>query len=300
VKPLVSLLICTLGRTSELGYLLDSLDAQTYRNFEVILVDQNHDDRLASLLQQFEKRLSIKHLRSLRGLSHGRNAGLSSVRGTIVAFPDDDCEYPPDLLARVVQTLDSSPTIAGLCGRTINSHGQDVVSKFDRDPGPISAINLWWRSTSATIFLRTAVTRDIGSFDERLGAGSGTPWGAGEEIDYLCRALKSGYKLIYDPELCVLHPSPPTDNSLAARQRASSYGRAMGFVLGNQSYPLWFAGYMILRPVGGAVLDILRCRLASARLRWRVARARATGYWQSRAASTNDVQHVTEKALDTR
>lgn len=281
MKPFFSLLICTLGRTSELTRMLTSLQAQTFRDFEIILVDQNDNDQLTPILSPFLASFPLLHLRSQRGLSHGRNVGLTHTNGAIIAFPDDDCEYPPTLLEQLADMFNRLHHIDGICGRHVDVHGLDVLARFDRDPGYISNLNVWRRSSSATIFLRNAVTNNVGPFDERLGVGSGTPWGAGEETDYLCRAMEMGHQLLYDPKLCVLHPRPPVDNSPAGRLRASFYSRGMGFVLGKHRYPPWFSAYMMARPLGGALADVVRWRFDSAILRLRVAHSRATGYMES-------------------
>ena len=55
-----SLIVATLNRTDELGTLLESLNRQDHRDFEVIVIDQNADQRLVPLLRPFEKRLEIR------------------------------------------------------------------------------------------------------------------------------------------------------------------------------------------------------------------------------------------------
>jgi glycosyltransferase involved in cell wall biosynthesis len=57
----VSLIVATVGRMSELHRLLTSLDAQVYKNFELIVVDQNLDDRLENVIASFYDRLTIIH-----------------------------------------------------------------------------------------------------------------------------------------------------------------------------------------------------------------------------------------------
>jgi glycosyltransferase involved in cell wall biosynthesis len=89
-----SLVLATVGRTQEVARFLDSLARQTYRDFELIVVDQNPDDRLVELLRPFELRFPIIHLRCERGVSRARNLGPKYVSGDIVGFPDDDCWYP--------------------------------------------------------------------------------------------------------------------------------------------------------------------------------------------------------------
>src|SRR5271166_3162469 len=105
---MVSLIVATVNRVAELDRLLTSLDRQTYKEFEVIVVDQNPNDRLVPLLAK-HPRLSIKHLRCERGLSRARNAGLQVAKGEIVAIPDDDCWYPDRLLESVTAWFASHP-----------------------------------------------------------------------------------------------------------------------------------------------------------------------------------------------
>ncbi len=87
-----SLIVATLGRSTEISALLESLLAQGRDDFEVIIVDQNADDRVAPVLAPYAPRLPIAHLRSaIRNANHARNLGLRAARGKIVTFPDDDC-----------------------------------------------------------------------------------------------------------------------------------------------------------------------------------------------------------------
>src|ERR1035438_859368 len=92
-EVLISLVISTLGRTTPLERLFESLLTQEHKNFEVIVVDQNRDNRLDPL---FEGRRWPFPLRRLRtpdqlGASRGRNVGWRSAKGAVIVFPDDDC-----------------------------------------------------------------------------------------------------------------------------------------------------------------------------------------------------------------
>ena len=58
------LIITTLDRTSELRRFLKSACDQTYTNFEIVIVDQNSDDRVTRIVEEFAGALSIRHIRS--------------------------------------------------------------------------------------------------------------------------------------------------------------------------------------------------------------------------------------------
>ena len=113
--PAVSLIVATLNRVAELERLLASLDGQTVEHFEVIIVDQNPDDRLAGTLARHPK-LNLVHLRCRPGASRARNVGLRAARGNIIGFPDDDCWYPENVLKVVTEWFASHPEFDGLFG----------------------------------------------------------------------------------------------------------------------------------------------------------------------------------------
>ncbi len=94
----------TINVTDELELFLKSLKEQTYKDFELIAVDQNNDDRAYKILEKYEDDFEIKYMKSDRkGLSLNRNRGLLVMDGEITGFPDDDCEYQPDTLEKVVK-----------------------------------------------------------------------------------------------------------------------------------------------------------------------------------------------------
>jgi len=255
-----SLILATIGRTQELPRFLTSLDVQTYRNFELIIVDQNKDDRLVPILESYESKFSIIRLKSLFGLSRARNVGIKKATGDVLVFPDDDCWYPMDLLERVTLFLSKYPGYGGYIGRSVDEEGDTVVSRFDSQTGVVSLRNVWRRATSISIFLRNDVIKYVGLFDEALGAGSDTLYGSSEEMDYLIRAIKSGFKLFYDPNLLVFHPNPALQYDRSTIKRGFMYGCGMGWVLRKHHYPIGFVLYNWARPLGGIILSLLQMR----------------------------------------
>lgn len=249
-----SLVLATVTRTEQLERLLKSLEAQSCRDFELIVVDQNDDDRLAPILGSFSSSFPILHLRSERGLSRARNVGLEKIHGEIVAFPDDDCWYPPNLLEAVSRFFDGSPEWEGLTGRCTDELGRISMGRFDKKPGQVTYYKLWRRLTSFTIFLKSDAVAKCCGFDETLGVGAGTPWGAAEEMDFMLRGLERGIRVYYDPNLIVYHPLTVARYDQSALVRHSSYSKGMGRVLALHSYPWWYVVWYLMRPLGGALI----------------------------------------------
>ena len=270
--------MATVGRTEEVKRFLEHLDRQTYRDFELIVVDQNPDDRLVSILEAYKKRFPILHLRSERGLSRARNVGLKHISGDIVAFPDDDCWYPPDLLERAARFFREHPDIDVLTGRSVDENGELSAGRSDASSGLVNFFNVWKRGRSISMFLKSAVITQVGDFDESLGVGAGTPWGAGEETDYLLRTLKNGFRIYYKANLTIYHPQPVKRYDEKAIARAYTYGAGIGRVLRKHRYPFWFVFYSFLRTSIGIVLAFAMGHFELARFRWASLKGRVRGW----------------------
>ena len=268
--PSFDLVVGTVDRTEELARFLDSVTAQDYPEVRVLVVDQNEDDRVEAVL--VDAAPAIRRIRSAPGLSHARNAALPELTADVVAFPDDDCEYPPGLLARVADRLRDGG-LDGLAGRTEDSGGRFSAS-WRTDAARLTDRNLWNRANAATVFLRRSVLERVGPFDQRLGLGSGTPWSSGEETDYLIRAVRAGARIDYDPTLVVRHDLREDDAGIGLRDGAS-----LGFLLRKHGYPPRTVARMLVRPIGGAVLALLRLDASRARYYAATEVGRVRGYF---------------------
>jgi glycosyltransferase involved in cell wall biosynthesis len=278
------LVLATIGRTQELRRFLDSLASQTHREFRVILIDQNEDGRLEPILDEYRDSVPLLRVTSEPGLSRARNVGLRHVDADVVSFPDDDCWYPPDLLRRVADELGRRPNLDGVTGRTLDEEARSPFVLWQRDPGLVTRDNVWRTAVAVTIFLRRSTIERVGAFDESLGAGSGTPWGSGEETDYLLRALQGGFTIGFDPELRVFHESPKPAFAPGPARKAYCIGMGNSRVLRKHGYSGWFAIYRVLQLAAGSAFFLVTARPGLARFYAAMARGRAVG-WISAAGS---------------
>ena len=283
-RPLsVDLVVATVDRAGELDRLLASVEEQGDVAVRVLVVDQNGDDRLGPVLAGHAT-VDVTRLQSpARGLSRARNRALPHLEGDVVAFPDDDCSYPPRLLAEVCERLGADPGLDGLLGRTADPEGRPATRRFATEGGRLDRATVWTRGNSASLFVRRSLVERVGGFDEGLGLGSGSGM-QGEEVDWLIRALDLGAALEYDPGLVVLHPSPERtpDEARAAALRA---GVTVGHLLRRHRYGLRTLTRMLVRPVGGAAASLVRGDVGGARAHLTTLRGRVRGYRTPRAAS---------------
>jgi glycosyltransferase involved in cell wall biosynthesis len=273
-----SLILATLGRTDDFARFLRHLDQQTYRNFELIIVDQNSEGILDLLVCQYHERFPILHLRSERGLSRARNVGLQRVSGDIVAFPDDDCWYAPDLLESVASRFRQNSDWDGLTGKAVDDSRPGSYHRFPDESGWIDKESVWRQAVSITIFLQESVVRAIGPFDESLGAGSQFGKLSAEETDYLIRAVQSGFRIHYCPDVSIFHPDPASTYDHDLIKKAFGYSIGFGYVLRKHNYPISFVVHCWLRALGGALVSLATFNLAKSRYHFATLKGRVLGW----------------------
>lgn len=272
-----SLIVATFGRSRELERLLNSIELQRYPSLEVIVVDQNSDDRAARVIDAFAGRLNLVRLVSRPGATRARNVGMAAATGDIIGFPDDDCWYPENLLDRVAAFLAGNDAWDGIIGHTIDATGKTTLPWQD-SAGALSLAMSWRRSVTYVYFLRRAVAFSVGGFDESLGPGAGTPWGAGDDNDFMLRVLKRGARVYFDPGIAVHHPPLFPGFDGAALAKRASYSRADGRVLRKHPMPFWWVFAFFCVPIARFLLALPFCDIARLRFHWTTFAGRIAGF----------------------
>src|SRR6185437_10195226 len=245
----LSLILATVARSIDVGRFIHSLVGQTDRNFELIVVDQNTDDRLLPYIEEGRTAgLDLHHLRLNRpSLSGARNMGIAKSNGELVGFPDDDCWYDPDTVAQVLRVFSSTPNLQGIVACWEEQMRDKRVKPM------IGNLSLKaWRdlrggyASSISLFFRREQFDRLGGFDERLGVGRW--YGGAEETDFILRALASGASLAYCPTVKVHHLfEPVTQDKLSKRCRvARRRSRGTGGIYAKHHLSFWviFRGFL--------------------------------------------------------
>ncbi len=274
-----SMVVATLGRSHELGCLIRSLAAQDRQDFELIIVDQNPDDRLLPILANAAGSMRIVHLRTdKKGVCRARNLGAAQARGQWLMFPDDDCWYPPDFLARVDALKKARPSDF-YSGRATNMQGQTIMGDFAKQAVSIERATIWTTLIEWMLVVRKSSFDAAGGFDAAIGPGSSTPWGAYEIQDLALNLLSNGRKGWYDPALTGHHPEDRTDRtSAAAIAKMRTYSTGLGYVMRKHGYR--FGDYLprLLRPLAGAIVYALSGKPGMARRSWNICAGRWAGW----------------------
>ncbi len=125
VTPLVSCIIIFLDEEKFLADAVESVLAQTYANWELLLVDDGSSDASASIAKAYCARDHgrIRYLTheggANRGMSASRNLGLHDARGEFAAFLDADDSWAPDKLEQQIALFEVHPEAVMVCGATL-------------------------------------------------------------------------------------------------------------------------------------------------------------------------------------
>ena len=276
--PLFSLVVSTMGRSEELRPLLRSLEEQSFRDFDVMIVDQNEDDRLGQIVQQkWNFPLTRISRGGERGLSRGRNEGLKVCQGTYVCFPDDDCWYRPDFLSFAADRL-SRTRADFLTGRAADDAGNDVNGRYASTAQVVHHSNVWVTQIEWVAFFRRTLLETVGGYDVQIGVGASSPWQSGEGQDLVLRALATGAAGWFDPNLVGRHAEFVIDNPAPAIiKKGRIYGRGMGHVLRKHRFGLVAGAYWVYRPLARAAYSACRLKVREARYYTQVAVGRLEG-----------------------
>ena len=171
--PKVSVIIPTYNTAAFIAETLNSVFGQTFRDFEVIVINDGSPDtaELEVALQPYRTR--IRYIKQEnRGLPGARNVGIGLARGELLAFVDSDDIWMPDYLSAQVEFLDNHPRVdASISDALLFGSGGEVVWRMLKEgAGPILGFEQMLKRQggqlpSAMVARRQRVL-EIGLFDE--------------------------------------------------------------------------------------------------------------------------------------
>lgn len=274
----LSLILATINRDLELIRFFDSVILQGISDLEIIVVDQNEDNRVDVIVLRYLDALDIKHIKTrIKGLSKARNIGLNVAEGDVIAFPDDDCWYPEGLLGKVMSKFLTDP-YDGFSGMCIDENGLMSVTKFSNKTEIIGKNNVFQTTSSITFFVRR---KKEFFMDETLGVGSEMKFGAGEDIDFMLRYIQSGCAVQYDPNMKIGHPQVIQRFDKSSNQKGFNYGAGLGRVLRNHNYCIFYFFALLFRSFIKSLIFFFLFDFDKARFYYSVTKGRVFGWFSS-------------------
>lgn len=207
---LISVVIPSIDRGPAIVQTVESVLANDYPNFEIVVGDQSEDGRTRESIAPYIADGRVRYLSNPRqGVALNRNLGASKARGKFIAYTDDDCTVPPDWLRTIAQAFRADERIGMVFGNIL-------AGPHDRDGGFVQAY-IRKRSFTATkatkkhlvegigacMAIRRDVWEAVGGFDLALGAGA--RFRSAEDTDLSLRVLLAGHHVHETPAISVVH-----------------------------------------------------------------------------------------------
>jgi cellulose synthase/poly-beta-1,6-N-acetylglucosamine synthase-like glycosyltransferase len=251
--PAVSVIVPAYGVAHLLSATLASLQAQTYRDWEAIVVDDGSPDDVTAVFGRFADDRRFRLLRTDNGgLATARNRAIAVARGPYIALLDGDDLYAPSYLERMLPAIAADPGLGfASCDAVCFGDGMGEWRFGERYclTGPMTLERVLSRDHvifGAAILRRSALDA-VGGFDASLRAV--------EDLDLWIRMLAAGWRGAFVPEPLVRY-----------RRRAGS--------LSSSQRPMLVASCVVYRKaceqLEGAAQHVARARLAACEqgLRW--------------------------------
>lgn len=168
-SPLISVYITTHNRAELVSRAVNSVLAQDYQNFEIIIVDDASSDGTRELLQKFyghNPKVRILNLDNPSGACHARNVAIEHASGELTTGLDDDDEFLPHRLSSLYAAFDDKYSFV-CSGYTWNygyKNRERFVSERDIDLNAILNIN----EASNQVLAKTERLKAVGGFDVKL------------------------------------------------------------------------------------------------------------------------------------
>ena len=238
VQPLVSICVVTWNHAECIEDCIQSILAQTYKNTEIILVDNASHDETGKILSGYKHHATVVFNAENRGYCGGNNQAISMSRGEFVLLVNPDVVLKPDYLDNAIPSFCQNPKIGTVCGLLllgdenepdcrVATTGHCISSTrrmYARDYGvhlrdlKRQAGEVFGCDGSLPLYRRKMI-EDVSIegefFDEMFFAYK-------EDSDVSWRARLFGWKCVFDPKSTATHKQNFKPGSLSVRKKQSA------------------------------------------------------------------------------
>lgn len=212
----------TAERFKDIVELLDSVQAQTYKNIETLVVAERSPELADSISKYIVDRdypgMRVLYNEGPWGISTARNLAIRQAKGDIIAFIDDDAVLLPEWAEETVKTYNEDSSVVGVTGPILPLWEEESMSWFPREFYWIFSCT-YWDMTEKTevrngygtnLSFRQEAFKNGGLFKTSLGikgrGRGGWQEPGAEETEFSLRVRqKTGKRIIYNPKVKVRH-----------------------------------------------------------------------------------------------
>ena len=200
----MSVIIPCYKTSSLVAETLQSVFAQTYRDFEVVLVNDGSPDtvELEQAIAPWRDRIAYLHTGNC-GLAGARNNGIRAASGELIALLDSDDIWEPNYLEVQVRKLDEDSTADIVYPNALVFGDGSEVKELPRSHGEVTFSSLVEQTcvVMVSVLARRSALERAGLFDDSLRSS--------EDFDMWLRCVKHGSRIIYHREILVRYRRRP-------------------------------------------------------------------------------------------
>jgi len=210
-NPLVSVIIVNYNGKTYLEKCLESLMKINYKNYEIILVDNNSTDTSIEFVKNTYPSITIIKLNDNYGFAEPCNIGAKNAKGELLLFLNNDTEVNSNFLGEMVKVLEHDPKIAICQSLLVKTNGEidssgdfvDVLGRAYSSKNKVNEVKKILSARGASMLVRKDSFWDLGGFDKKFFASF-------EDVDLGWRAWIWGYQIVLVPNSVVYHKGGET------------------------------------------------------------------------------------------
>jgi len=226
--PFVSVIVVNWNKKELLERCLESLKNQTFRDYEVIVVDNGSTDDSPAMIRERFPEVRLITLDQNTGFSVGNNHGIRAAQGELIAFLNNDTEVDPHWLEELHRPLLAHSEVGSCASKMlffkqrdmINSTGQVFYARgegrdrgwMEHDSGQYDEASFIFGASCGAAIYRKSVLDEIGYFDEEFSPAYF------EDVDLSFRGQLAGYKCLYVPKAVVYHHGRSTLGAFSSQR----------------------------------------------------------------------------------
>jgi GT2 family glycosyltransferase len=274
--PAVAVIILNWNGCGHLAACLPALYAQTYQNFETIVVDNGSTDGSQEWLREHYPQVQLMENPTNRGFAAANNQAIRTTRAEYIVLLNNDTVAESGWLEALVAAAESDPTIGMVASKMLLASSPGIIDSAgiaidragiawgreggqpDRPAATGAPVEVFGASGGAALY-RRALLEDIGPFDEAFFAYL-------EDVDLAWRAQWAGWRCVYAPDAVVWHHHSATGNRIP-HFKSRLLGRNKVWLLAkNYPFPhiLWHLPLIFLYELMSLVYAARERRLGSA------------------------------------
>ena len=213
-EPLVSIIIVNYNGLKHLKECFDSLNNLTYRNFEIIFVDNGSQDKSVEFVSKNYQKVKIVHLDKNYGFSGGNNVGASRSKGKYLALLNNDTRVDKNWLIELIKVAQDSREIGIVASKVYYYDNKEIldyaggvcdkygnikhIGSLQTDHNYLNTQKETFYGSGAALLIKRELYEKVGLFDPFYFAYY-------EDIDICWKAWISGYKVVYAPKSFIYH-----------------------------------------------------------------------------------------------